>query len=682
MEPRATIDFETRSACELKDCGSWKYSLDPTTQILCLAYRLPHWPAGKTGLWTPGFRQFEIPEGPYDADCVEFFQWIVAGRPVEAHSAFFERCIWRNILVPRHGWPALDGTQLSCSAAKAAAMALPRALEDAGAALGLRELKDEAGSKVMKKMAKPRKPRKKERELWAFRFGKNAPHKLLWWESADMFAQLFAYCRQDVLAEAALSEAIPDLNYEETVLYQIDQTVNERGFQVDMDAVDTALSLVQREVFELNNELSALTNGAVERATMRARLLKWLASDADLVLFDTQKETIDDTLKTQELTPLARRTLEILRTLGRSSTAKYEAMFDWASPADERVRGGLLFHGATTGRWSGSGVQPHNFPKGTLKEKDMGRLWSVLKTRDRAKITEAYGSVMEALSHGLRGAIVAPAGRQLYVADYAAIEARVVLWLADDQGALDIFRQHKDIYLDMAESIYGYPCTKDGNPKERGIGKIAILGLGYQMGASKFVGTCEKGGVIIDETFGQSVVDAYRLKYWRVKQMWWDQQNAAINAVLSGRRQECGYVTWFVQGSFLYCELPSGRRLAYPFPKVSQKMTPWGEMRPVLTFMGVDSHTHQWTRQHTYGGMLVENITQAVARDIMAEAMVRCEASGIYDPILTVHDELVCEADLGQGSVEHFVQLISEVPEWAPGCPVEAEGWAGERYRK
>ena len=206
--------------------------------------------------------------------------------------------------------------------------------------------------------------------------------------------------------------------------------------------------------------------------------------------------------------------------------------------------------------------------------------------------------LMTVLSHALRGAIVATPGKALYVADYASIEARVVMWLAGEKHGLELFRTGADIYLDMASDIYGYPCNKQDHAKERQMGKIAILGLGYQMGWSKFQTQCAAADAPIDDDFAQQVVNAYREKYWRIKQMWWDQEAATIAACGSRtkREVECGRVAWQKVGRFLYCTLPSGRRLAYPDAEVRKRPTPWGEERPALTYMGVNSFSRKWTR--------------------------------------------------------------------------------------
>lgn len=726
LTPRATIDFETRSECDLKESGSWRYSLDPTTEILCLSWRLPHWPSSFATLWHPEFPHLGIRDA-FEEDenlaqyASELWDWIAAGGLVEAHNAWFERGIWTNILAPRFGWPLIDHRQWRCSAAKGATHALPRALGDVADALMLAVRKDEEGHALMKKLAVPRKPKKSDHLAWRVQHdagpcpqckGKKTykrkpcdrcgatgqlthpvesvpPLPTLWHESREEFERLFAYCKVDVLAEESVSSALPDLSPAETDLYLLDQRMNERGFQLDEDAVDAALVLIEKETVRLNKQLMTITGGRVERATQRARLVAWLA-ERGVVLENTQAQTITDTLASATLTdPIARFALKLLQELGRSSTSKYQRMLDWKC-ADGRVRGGLLYHGAATGRWSGAGVQPHNFVRGTLKV-SQDKLWSWLKTGDPDAIRllkddrgHPVGSVMLALANGLRGAICAPPGCVIYVADYAAIEARVLLWLADDPH-VEIFHRNEDIYLDMAGQIYKHPCNKQDHPQERQLGKATILGCGYGMGPEKFVSAAATYGVTIDDEFSRDVVYTYRRTYADVVTLWYAQEEAAIAAVMAhGKPVECGKVTWYVERGarrFLYAELPSGRRLAYAYPQVQGGMTRRG-WKNQLTFKSVSATTHQWQRQRTYGGMIVENLVQAIARDIMADAMLRCEETGIYRPVLSVHDELISEADEGAGDLKEYEGLLATPPVWAPDCPIAAEGWVGTRYRK
>lgn len=341
-------------------------------------------------------------------------------------------------------------------------------------------------------------------------------------------------------------------------------------------------------------------------------------------------------------------------------------------------------------------------------------IWACLESRDRDFIASNYGTVMAGLSKGLRGAITAGPGKVLYVADFANIESRVLSWLAQDNEALDRFRNKIDPYNDMASFVYGRPINRKVDKTEGQIGKVAVLGLGFQMGAAKFADTvldwtgvvipvdlycakCHDGrrrhdqdqhhdfvfraGETADIMTAVRVVEAYRTKNWKVRDMWKDQEQAAIRAVQTGRPQRCGRVTWIPTDQFLYCELPSGRRLSYPEPEIAYRETPWGKKQPQLTHMGVNPFNRQWQRQTTYGGLLVENITQAVSRDLLADALLRLESTE-YKPVLSVHDEIATERAEGTGSLDEFTRVMTQLPQWAQGCPVEAESWVGRRYRK
>lgn len=722
--PKASIDFETRSACDIKKSGSWRYAEHASTQVLCLAFRVPG--MDDVAVWHPAFPHLGIEESPPEM-LRPLWDWIAAGGLVEAHNSTFERAIWRRICVVLFGWPDIPDPQWRCSAAKAARFALPRALEAVAHVLRLVEQKDMEGAKLMKRLTKPRKPRKAEVAAWAREHG-DAAMPLLWHESQLEFARLWEYCAQDVRTEEGVSDYLPDLSPLETRIYLADQAINERGVYVDPASIDAALGIVEELTGGMTDELPYLTcplmdkligegwsiaeametieatfpdgppEGEVTRATQRARVLSWV-NGCGVPILDTQGDTVDKVLERQDLRPDVFRVLTILRAVNRTSTAKYVAMRDRVSP-DGRVRGTTIYHGASTGRWTGAGFQPHNLPRGSIA--DMEMVWEVLLTMDIPWIELMYGDVMETLSHATRGAIAAAPGTVLWVADYAAIESRVLFWLAGQENALDIFRRNEDIYCALAAQIYRNPLitkeTKDLYKDERQLGKQAILGLGYGMGADKFVATCAKYGIVITKEFAVEVVNVYRSTYSRVKAMWYAQEEAAIEAVRSpGRTVRCGMIQWRVLRAgadgkglpFLHCKLPSGRTLAYCDPRIMERETPWGEMKPALTFMGVDPYTRQWTRQATYGGSIVENIVQATARDLLAEAILRAEDTGVYRIVMHVHDELVAEADVVDGAPlgdkREFEQLMSALPDWARGCPVEAEAPKGSplrRYKK
>lgn len=511
-EPRATIDFEGRSAADIKS-GAWIYSKHPTTEVLCLAYKLPGWKKPK--LYHCAHPDLGIEASPLPK---ELFQWIQLGGLVEAHNAEFEMCIWENVCLAM-GWPAIKPEQWRCSAAKASALALPRALDDLCAALGLpAELKkDKRGKDLIRKYCKPKKLTKDEKLLW----GSDA---VIFNEDAEGLAELWAYCIQDVVAEEAASEDTADLPPDELRLWQITVAMNMRGVMIDRELCEAALALAGKAKAKLNADLDELTGGAVDSGTKRAEVKKWLEANEGFTLEDTKGKTLEwyverkRDLDGRPISPRALRILEIVKEVNRTSTNKYKRMLQCVDPTDDRIRGNLVYCGAErTGRFSGKGVQLQNLPKGRFtapKPKKPGEnatpeQWAeykrrmsrvmddaveAVKTRDLAWCEMYYGDVMNLIASCLRGVVIAPPGRDLLVADYASIEARCILWLAGAITALDVFKGGGDIYCDMASGIYGRTVTKDNarvisssGATERDFGKVAILGLGYGMGWVKFL---------------------------------------------------------------------------------------------------------------------------------------------------------------------------------------------------
>jgi len=296
-----------------------------------------------------------------------------------------------------------------------------------------------------------------------------------------------------------------------------------------------------------------------------------------------------------------------------------------------------------------------------------------------------FGDPMPVFASLLRSAIIPKKGSVLNVADYAAIEARVLFWVAKHQDGVRAFAENRPIYEEMALDIYGLKDVADVTPSQRFYGKSAVLGCGYGMGHAKFQAECKRFGQMISEEFSFQVIQAYRRKHAPVPTLWGVLEKAAIAAVESGsKRYTVNYTTWYVRNGFLWCELPSGRALAYADPSVRYVTPKWGgDKRPTLFHMGVNSKTKKWEEQKTWGGTLTENVVQAISRDIMVDAMLRIDAAGPWQIVLSVHDEVVAERNkkLG-GSIAEFIQLMEIVPEWAKGCPIKVEGWEGDRYRK
>ena len=408
-----------------------------------------------------------------------------------------------------------------------------------------------------------------------------------------------------------------------------------------------------------------------------------------------RKDTLRDLLEDNGLPEDVRRALEIRRDSGKTSTAKLTAM-EHAACEDDRARGLLLYHGASTGRWSGKLIQPQNFPRPSVKN---------IESYIPDVLNEDYDSLdidnppIVVVSSMLRSMLCAAPGHRFMSGDFAQIEARVLAWIAGQNDLLDAFRRGAKVYEEMAAFIYGVPVEEIENPSERRqVGKNSILGGGFQMGADRFAeqvqqqtgivldrGEKTKDGKVIKEDMAARAIKGYRTKNYRIRDFWPEINDAAMYAVrnpgqiaMVGRNDSIRYV---VRGQFLWCQLPSRRFLAYAKPDIRDKETPWGEVKPALSYMAVDSLTNQWRRHYTYGGHLTENVVQAMARDLIAGATLRLNAAG-YRPLLTVHDEVICEPPEGHGNMKEFLSILTHVPKWAEGLPIAADGWEGQRYRK
>lgn len=300
-----------------------------------------------------------------------------------------------------------------------------------------------------------------------------------------------------------------------------------------------------------------------------------------------------------------------------------------------------------------------------------------------------YGSPINIISDCLRGFIVARPGHDLIAVDFNAIEARVLAWLAGEEKVLNLFRQNQDVYSHAAAGIYGVAIDKV-TPDQRQVGKVAILALGFGGGKRAFQAMARNYGVAVTDDEAEKIKTAWRIENPSITRYWANLERAALGAVLhpgqehtvgTSGNQKNRAVTYKKVGSFLWCRLPSGRVLCYPFPEITPKRTPWGEMRDQITYMGEDSLSKKWVRMGAYGGLLAENVTQAVARDLLADALRRLE-EWKYPVIFHVHDEAVVEVREGYGSVEDVERTTASVPYWAEGLPVEVKGWRGKRYRK
>lgn len=671
------LDFETRSILSVTDVGPWRYSLDPSTTVLCLCYRVEneHGMSYEGTITKKDFNNwfdFGVMQPEYEYEgCYNIDNLITLAEDNDvrffAHNSMFEYCMWNNILVPAYGFPKLtDFDRWECTASKAAAHALPRALGKCAIALRLPQEKDETGKRIMLKLSRPKNISKKDKTIWN--------------DKEEDFKVLYDYCEQDVIVESAIDNALPSLIPLEREIWKLDQEINARGVCIDLEALDTAIQFVDIFKNKLNSELNVLTEGEVSKASEVAKLTRYLHKFVDKSELPGLNATgITEYLKTCTDKKI-RRILEIRQQAGKSSTSKLKTMKECVC-SDGHVRDILMYHGASTGRWSGKGIQVQNFPRGG-KQYNIDSVIETLKMHDYDSFEFLYPNVVDAISAALRGFIKADDNEDLIAADFSAIEARVVLWLAGAEKGLKSFREGADIYCELASEIYKRKITKK-DKDERQLGKTGVLGCGYQMGPDRFKAQVKtQTGLDITREMADHVVKTYRATYPEVVSFWYSQERAAVRAVKeAGKIIKEGPVMWKVQGKFLYCRLLSGRCIAYCEPVIKPIETKWGEVKEQLTFMAENSVTKKWERQHTYGGAIVENIVQATARDLMAWGMLNLEKHG-YKIRMTVHDEVVASVEKGKGDVKEFERLLCDVPEWAKDCPVIAEGWIGERYRK
>jgi DNA polymerase len=672
-----TVDFETRSFLDVGNVGAWRYAEDWTTEILCMSWKFDD---GPSNIWVPWL---DFPQ--------EVIDHVEADGIFEAHNVQFERAIWLFILRPQFGVPIPK--RWRDTLATCAYRGLPLKLDEVGKALDLPVKKDDRGKYLLNTLSSPKFGTKKEPDR-------------IYREDWDLMDELYEYCMWDADSEFCLSETVGQLPPPEYRLWVLDQKINQRGVRLDMPAVEQALNLTEALTDKLNGELCSITNNAVQKATQRDKLLKWFQENGLEQITDLKKETIEAwTLKDKNgeyvykghMPDNTLRALVIRSQLAKASTRKLEKMRDTVG-RDGRVRGLLQYHGAGTGRWAGRLVQPQNFPRASVTNKknakgkdylDMEYLIEQIMADDLGE----YDKPMEAIASSLRGMFISDPGKVFHICDFSAIEARVTFWVANCRDGLDVFAKSdkglsEDIYCVTASKLTGFEVKKAEHSYERQLGKITVLGCGYQMGWEKLKYQAEKDyGVVLEDHEAQNMVNTYREEYQEVKWLWYGLQEAAIATVKTGNPHSYNNIIYELiddaAGRWLACLLPNGRRIWYYEPIVEQIVPPWGgARRDSLTYMGRDNKkSGSWGRVRTYGGMLTENLVQAIARDLMAEAMIRVEIAG-YQIVLTVHDEIISEDDENFGSQEEFEKEMAICPPWARGCPVAVEGGQVTRYQK
>lgn len=704
MEP-LFIDFESRSPVDLKKHGLMRYARDPMTEALMLAWAFGD---GLVGLLTK--------ENFADAFTVDMYGYVKSGGIVVAHNAQFELAIWNYIMVPRFGWPRLKIEQVRCTMAACYAQALPGALEDAAHALGLKIAKDTEGRALMLKMCKPRG--------WD---GKTP----LYHETPEQMQRLGEYCKTDVAVEREIYKRVLPLSDKEQRVWQLDQYINLRGIPFDMPSLEAALVVADKEKERLNEDMARVTEGAVTACSALPALKDW-AADYGVMPDSLAKAEVTELLGEECLPDVVEEALKLRQSAGRfTSISKLNAIRN--REVNGRGHYTLQYHAATTGRWAGRGLQPHNWPRDLPDPHEVEDILESLRSNRVRWLDAAYGEPSTMISKCLRGFIHASPGQQLMGGDFSSVEGRGLAWLAGEEWKLQAYREiDADPELpDMYERTYAVTFGID--PKkvtkaQRQVGKVEDLAFGYAGGVGAFRTMSKAGNILVVakttpailqkaqktglQVFTEEQVDSFK-NGWRdgnpaIKNYWYALEEAAIAAVLSpGQITQAGAagreVRFRKRGSFLWCRLPSGRTLCYPYPEIRD-----GKFgRPMLTYKSVPdqitwaaytgqkergepnttkivddpSNSRSWARISAYGGLLSENVTQAICRDLLADALLRVEAAG-YKVCVHIHDEAIVEGVFTEQDRVRFQQLMVEIPVWAAGFPISANCWLGLRYQK
>lgn len=661
-----SIDIETYSDVDIKKAGLYKYAESPAFSVLLFAYSVDGGPVQVVDLACGETIPQDIVEALYSPHYIK-----------HAYNAAFEiECL------SRYFGSALPVSQWRCTMLHGLYVGYPGSLDAVGKALGLSEDKQKmaAGKALIRYFCSPCKPTKTNGGRT-----RNLPH-----HDADKWALFKAYNAQDVVTEMEIerrlsSFPVPDMVQQQ---WELDLAINKRGVAVDTDLVDGALALDADGRASLLTEARSLTG--LDNPNSVGQLVGWLRERTGVDIPTLTREDLADLLALDDLPDDARRVLEIRQEVGKTSNKKYTAL-DTAVCADNRVRGLLQFYGANrSGRWSGRLIQPQNLPRTYIDGDLLPLARDLVKRQDAAGLRLVYGAnVADTLSQLIRTALCASPGALLVDADFSAIEARLIAWLAGEEWVLEVFRTHGKIYEAAAAQMFGVPLDliKKGNPEYayRQKGKVATLALGYQGGTNALVnmGALRMG---ISEADLPDIVDRWRQANSRIVQFWWDLDAASKHTVQTGR-------TSTLQGGrlviaremdrangldFLTIRLPSGRKLYYAQPHMGQDR--FG--RPSICYMGVNQITRKWERIETYGGKIAENITQSVARDCLAEAITRLEARG-YRVVFHIHDEVVIDRPgATEADLDRVTEIMSEVPDWAEGLPLSADGWVNAFFKK
>jgi DNA polymerase bacteriophage-type len=645
------IDFETRSCCDLSSRGVYNYAQDASTDVLCMSFAFDD---GEVLTWTP--------DQPFPDEVRKHTGKICA------HNAAFERLIFWYVLQIN-----FDLEQFYCTAAQARANCLPGSLEDVGRAISSVMRKDHRGNQLIRALSIPRSD-------GSFN------------DSPELMAEMVAYCEQDVRAMRAVSEAMRPLSDVELADYHTNERINDRGVLLDLPLANAAIKYAAAELDEIETLVAELTDGQI-KSVRSPKMRQWVMDRVGpqaLKMMETIKDgelkySIDKSVRANLLAFAEENPDEIPATvadviqcaddLWASSVAKFSRLAGLADEDDQRVRGAFVFAGGSaTGRASSYGAQVHNFTRKCAKEPEDARHAMV---RGHSIVPRFGKRITDVLRGMLRPALIPAAGHSFVVADWSAIEARVTPWASADpqaESVLDVFREGRDIYIREAAGIYRIPEDQIGpESEERQIGKVAILSLGFGGSVGAFSAMGRNYGIVMAESDSRRIVDAWRrANPWAVR--YWEKLENAYRAALRNPNREfsAGRVTYLYDKQHLWYALPSGRILCYPFAKFEGD-----EITYVKAAWKPAADAKEWPRARLWRGLACENITQAIAHDLLRHSLRQ-----LSNTVLHIHDEIVLESKNPEADAIELNEIMCTAPDWAQGLPLKAGVKIMTRYGK
>ena len=666
------LDFETYGTVDLPVRGLHNYATDKNTGVWCLGYAFDDEP---TNIWV---NRHDIRHGRL-AVPTRITRHIEQGLPVYAYNVRFEWYIWNFVMRRQYpNLPELKMSQCHCTQAESLAMSLPDSLDKCGAALGLSIQKDQRGFAVMMQLCKPK----------SIENGKP-----VWHTDLEKFDILYEYCKTDVATEREMSKRVRRLTPEMYRVWLVDFAINFKGVHLDSESIALCKPLVEAQKEAYSAEISEITGGAVTKTTQHERFKHWCAAQgqpmnsvgkpARAALFEENENDVF-----ADIPPQVIKAMQVWDDAAFSSTAKLERAQDLVC-ADGRLRGMYQYHAAGTGRFGGRGVQTQNLmrpPKGWTRKHAL-ELFGLIKQHMSGGMLEAlrlyYGNPVAAISTSMRALFVASPGKVLCSSDLSGIESRGLAYLAGEQWKLDAHAAAdagtaRDVYCVVYAQSFGID-PKDVGDDQRQIGKVEDLACGFQGWLGAFANMAKVYGVKLPEEKVIEVIQAFRKSHPATVKLWAALEHAAVAAVLNpGKEFSAGKkIKFYKDGSFLFMVLPSGRELAYPYPKVVT-VERFGKTRNQVEYWGVGKNNH-WLPQRTYGGFWAENATQGFAFDIFANGLVKAHEAGL-DIVMHTHDEITAEDE--HDVLKKLAGEMKDVPQWAEGLPLSSKGWTNERYWK